>query len=268
VRKPPAPALRKALGQHHLVNGAVCRPLVDFLAPTAPDAERVLEIGPGGGVLTAELLAAGARVLGWELDPAWAAELRRRFPDRRLAVVVGDALEIAWDRLPAPTRVAGNLPYNVATAIVQDLLPHHARIPRAAFLVQKEVADRLVAAPGTDAYGSLSVIVAAQARPRLLGRVKPGSFRPPPKVDSAFVGLELQPPPLPAAEMPAFIAMVRLAFAQRRKTLRNSLASGWGRERAEAALAAAGIPERARAEELGLGEFLGIYEQDRGPSTE
>ena len=137
-------------------------------------------------------------MLGWELDPAWAAELRRRFPDPRLAVVVGDALEIAWDRLPAPTRVAGNLPYNVATAIVQHLLPHHARIPRAAFLVQKEVADRLVAAPGTEAYGSLSVIVAAQARPRLLGRVKPGSFRPPPKVESAFVGLELQPPPLPA----------------------------------------------------------------------
>src|SRR3954462_7289928 len=149
VRKPP---LRKALGQHHLVDGALCRPLIHFLAP---GGQRVLEIGPGGGVLTAELLAAGARVLGWELDPAWAAVLRHRFADpRRLALVVGDALQIAWDRLPAPTLVAGNLPYNVATAIIEDLLPHHARIPRAAFLVQKEVADRIVAAPGTDAYGS------------------------------------------------------------------------------------------------------------------
>ena len=259
MRKPP---LKKALGQHHLVDGALCRPLVNFLAPAgflAPEGERVLEIGPGGGVLTAELLAAGARVLGWELDPAWAAFLRRRFPDPHLALVVGDALEIAWDRLPAPTLVTGNLPYNVSTAILEDLLPHHAQIPRAAFLVQKEVADRIVAAPGTDAYGSFSVIVAAYAKPRILGRVRPGSFRPPPKVDSAFVGLDLAPPPLPQEEMKDFVAFVRLAFAKRRKTVRNSLASGWGRERAEAALAAAGIPERARAEELGLGEFLGIY---------
>lgn len=253
MRKPP---LKKALGQHHLVDGALLRPLIQFLDP---QGKRVVEIGPGGGVLTAELLAAGAKVMGWELDPAWATVLRRRLPDPRLALVVGDALEIAWDRLPAPTLVAGNLPYNVSTAILEDLLPHHARISRAAFLVQKEVADRIVAAPGSDAYGSFSVIVAAYARARILGRVKPGSFRPPPKVDSAFVGLDLQPPPLPENEMPAFIALVRLAFGQRRKTLRNALAAGWGRERAEAVLAAAEIPERARAEELGLESFLGVY---------
>jgi 16S rRNA (adenine1518-N6/adenine1519-N6)-dimethyltransferase len=253
VRKPP---LKKALGQHHLVDGSLCRPLVQFLSP---QDQRVLEIGPGGGVLTAELLAAGGRVLGWELDPDWAAVLRRRLPDPRLALVVGDALEIAWDRLPSPTLVAGNLPYNVATAIIEDLLPHHARIPRAAFLVQKEVADRIVATPGTEAYGSFSVLVAAQSRPRILGKVKPGSFRPPPKVDSAFVGLDLQPPSLPDVEMPAFISFVRQAFSQRRKTLRNSLSSRWGREKTEAMLAAAGIPERARAEELGLGDFLEIY---------
>lgn len=254
MRKPP---LKKALGQHHLVDGALCRPLLQFLVP---EGKRVLEIGPGGGVLTAELLAAGARVLGWELDPEWAAVLRRRLPDPRLALVVGDALEIAWNRLPSPALVAGNLPYNVATAIVEDLLPHHDRIPRAAFLVQKEVADRIVATPGSDAYGSFSVIVAAYARARILGRVKPGSFRPPPKVDSAFVGLELQEPPLPETEMLDFIALVRLAFGQRRKTLRNALAAGWGRERAETVLSTASIPERMRAEELGVEEFLRIYQ--------
>jgi len=254
MRKPP---LKKALGQHHLVDGALLRPLIQFLDP---QSKRVLEIGPGGGVLTAELLAAGAgKVLAWELDPAWAVVLRRHLPDMRLSLVIGDALEITWDRFPAPTLVAGNLPYNVATAIIEDLLPHHARIPRAAFLVQKEVADRIVATPGSDAYGSFSMIIAAYARPRILGRVKPGSFRPPPKVDSAFVGLELHPPPLPENEMPDFIALVRRAFGQRRKTLRNALAAGWGRERAEAVLAAAGIPERARAEELGLESFLGVY---------
>ncbi len=196
---------------------------------------------------------------GWELDPGWAIHLGRALPDPRLALVVGDALQIAWDRLLAPTLAAGNLPYNVATAILEDLLPHHAKIPRAAFLVQKEVADRIVAAPGTEAYGSFSVLVAAWAHPRLLGRVKPGSFRPPPKVDSAFVGLELHAPPVPDDQMPAFVAFVRQAFAKRRKTLRNSLGAAWGRERAADVLAAARVPEKARAEELGVGEFLEIF---------
>ncbi|HEV7507520.1 MAG TPA: rRNA adenine N-6-methyltransferase family protein [Thermoanaerobaculia bacterium] len=89
--------------------------------------------------------------------------------------------------------------------------------------------------------------------------MKPGSFRPPPKVDSAFVGLELHPPPVPDDQMPAFVTFVRQGFAQRRKTLRNALGAAWGKERAAAVLAAAGIPERARAEELGLGEFLEIF---------
>lgn len=250
------PILKKSLGQHHLVDGAICRPLIAFLEPAG---RRALEIGPGGGVLTAELLAAGARVIGWELDLTWAAELRRRLSRSELSLVVGDALEIDWARLPPPTLVAGNLPYNVATAIIERLLPHHASVPRAAFLVQKEVADRLVARPRDEAYGSLSVLVAAWARARILGRVRPGSFRPPPKVDSAFVGFELHPPPLPPQDMPAFIAFVRLAFGQRRKTLRNALAAGWGRERAAAVLAAAGVGEKVRAEELGLEEFLGIF---------
>jgi len=250
------PHLKKALGQHHLTDSALCRPLVQFLDPAG---ERVLEIGPGGGVLTEALIAAGARVLGWELDLAWAAFLRRRFPPGALSLVVGDALEIAWSRFPSPTLAAGNLPYNVATAILERLLHNHERIPRAAVLVQKEVADRLVARPGDSAYGSLSLIVASYSEARILGRVKPGSFRPPPKVDSAFVGLRLHAPPLPAGDMPGFLATVRLAFAQRRKTLRNALAAGWGREKAEAVLAEVGLRGKVRAEELGLEQFLAIW---------
>lgn len=262
VRRVSRPPLKKSLGQHHLIDGALTRPLVRFLAPLPTEAGRVLEIGPGGGVLTAELLEAGARVVGWELDLQWAAFLGRRFRAAPLSLVVGDALEIAWGRLPVPTLVAGNLPYNVGTAILERLLPHHERVPRAAFLLQKEVVERLTARPGDEAYGSLSVLVAAYARATVLGKVKPGSFRPPPKVESAFVGLELHPPPLPAEEMPGFTGFVRLAFSKRRKTLRNSLASGWGpsgRQKAEAVLAAAGVGERVRAEELGLGELLEIW---------
>lgn len=261
-----SPRYLKRFGQHHLVDGALCRPLIGFLAPAG---ERVLEVGPGGGVLTAELLAAGAApVLALERDPAWAFELHRRFgagrSDGRLAVAVADALEVPWHRLPAPTLAAGNLPYNVATAVIERLLPHHETVPRAAFLVQREVGERLVASPGDGAYGSLSVLVAAYAEARLLGRVRPGSFHPRPKVEGAFVGLTLKAPPLPAAEMPAFLATVRLAFGQRRKTLRNALAAGWGRPGAEEALARAGLPAGARAEQLGLAELLALDRARRG----
>src|SRR5579864_5258665 len=204
-----SPRLKKALGQHHLVSGALCRPLIDFLQP---DGQRVIEVGPGGGVLTRELLAAGACVIAWEVDLEWAAELRWRLgagtPGGRLAIVVEDALDLPWGRLPAPTLAAGNLPYNIATALLGALLPHHRRVPRAAFLVQREVAERLLARPGDAAYGSLSVLVAAQARAVPLGRVRRGSFRPPPKVEGAYVGFELRPPPLPEDEMPAFLATV------------------------------------------------------------
>jgi 16S rRNA (adenine1518-N6/adenine1519-N6)-dimethyltransferase len=257
------PRLKKALGQHHLVDGTLCGPLIRFLEPAAHPGHRVLEIGPGGGVLTAELMAAGARVLGWELDLEWAAELRRRLPGPGLSLVIGDALDVEWSRLPAPTLAAGNLPYNVATAILERMLSHHERVPKAAFLVQKEVADRLVARPGDEAFGSLSLLVAAYADARMLGRVRKGSFRPPPKVEGAFVGLELHPPPLPPEAMPELIAVIRLAFNQRRKTLRNALAAGWGRERAEAVLAAVGLPEKIRGEELGLDAFLEIHRQKR-----
>ncbi len=251
------PRLHKDLGQHHLRQGAVCAPLVEFLAARG---QRVVEIGPGGGALTGELLAAGASVLGWELDLAWAAALRGRVADASLRLVVGDALALPWERLPAPTLVAGNLPYGVATALIDRVLEQGPRrVPRAAFLVQLEVAQRLVARPGTPNYGALSVLTAARAAARLLGRVPPGSFRPPPKVHGAFVGFELRPPPLDQAEMPAFAATVHAAFAQRRKTLRNSLGARWGRAGAEAALAAAGIEAGRRAQELTLEDFVRLH---------
>ncbi len=219
----------------------------------------MLEIGPGGGVLTGELLRAGARVDAVEIDVEWALGLPRRIGCDRLSVVVGDATELDLGRWPPGTLAAGNLPYNVATALIRRLLPHHAVFPRAAFLVQREVAERLMAAPGSRAYGALTVLVGARAEASWLGRVRPGAFRPPPRVEGAFVGLELHPPPLAEPEMKALDRTVHLAFASRRKTLRNALAAGWGREAAERALAAAAIPAGARAEELGLGEFLTLH---------
>lgn len=208
--------------------------------------------------------------MGWELDVGWAFELRRRLASPsaagKLRIVVADALAIPWAVLPAGTLVAGNLPYQIGTVLIRRLLGNHERIPRAAFLVQKEVAERLAADPGSRAYGALSVAVAAQARIRILGRVRPGSFRPPPKVESAFVGLTLKAPPLDRDEMPAFLGLVQDAFSQRRKTLRNALASTRGRAWAEEVLEAAELPPQTRAEALGLESFLELHAAARSLS--
>ena len=257
------PRLRKSLGQHHLRDGRAARPLIDFLR-LAP-GETVVEVGPGGGALTRELLATGARVVAIELDPSWAfrlaAELREpegRSP-REASIVVGDALELAWERLPAGWRVAGNLPYNVGTAIVERIVTRARPGTIAGFLLQREVVDRLTAQPGDEAFGALSLLVAARARAVRLGRVRPGAFVPPPEVESAFVGLETKTPPLPPEEMPELERLVRAAFGQRRKSLRNALASVYGRSEAERRLEAAGIDPGRRAETLDLQAFLDLH---------
>jgi 16S rRNA (adenine1518-N6/adenine1519-N6)-dimethyltransferase len=248
--------LKKKFGQHHLIRSSICEPLVEYLAP----ADRlVVEIGPGGGVLTRGLLASGARVWALEIDLAWAVELGSRLPSSCLSTCVVDAAQFDWRRLPVGTLLTGNLPFNVATSIIERQLPHWERIPRAAYLVQKEVGDRLTAGPGEPAYGALSVLTRARARVCRLGRVSRGSFRPPPRVDGVFVGFELVAPPLDESRMEGFVGTVRLAFAQRRKQLANALSAGWGREVAAATLAAAAIDPRARAEALALEQFLALH---------
>lgn len=259
-----SPRLRKALGQHHLRYGHSCEPALEYLRPRG---RTVLEIGPGGGVLTRELLAANASVLGWELDLAWTFELRRRLRGENLRIVAGDALDLPWERFPAGTLVAGNLPYAVATPILEAFLVRGIALPRGAFLVQEEVAARLTAAPGSRAYGFLTVLSAAQAEVTLLARIPRGSFRPPPKVHGAFVGVERRAPAVPPAELEGFRAVVAAAFAQRRKTVLNSLAAAYGRGPAEAALAAAAVDPARRAETLTLADFVALHRALRGAST-
>ena len=240
--------------------GSSCRPLVEYLSP----AKRfVVEVGPGGGVLTGELLAAGATVLALELDPEWAEHLRRRFQTPRLEIRVADALELDWTGLPARTLVTGNLPYNVGTAIVERVLRAHPPIDRAAFLLQREVVERMIAEPGDRPYGALSVLVQLRATARKLGIVKPGAFVPPPKVDSAFVGLELHPPPaiLAGERSQDFESWIHAAFNQRRKTLPNALAGRYPRERVLAALESANLPATIRAEAIPLFELFQLFAQ-------
>lgn len=253
------PRLKKRHGQHHLRHPGLCRPLVEFLEPRG---RLVVEIGPGGGVLTGELLRAGARVWAWEIDPEWALRLRRRLPGGELSTVAGDALDIPWARLPGGALVAGNLPYAIATRLVQDLL-EAPPAQRAGFLVQAEVGRRLTAAPGDSDYGALSVLVQARAEARHLGRVKRTSFRPPPGVDGAFVGLVRREPAVPAARWGGFEVLVRLAFGRRRKTLRNALSARWPRPEVDELLEAVALPPAARAVELGVERFVAIYRESR-----
>lgn len=278
------PHLQKRFGQHHLRSGALVDPLFRWLGPPAASVgSRVLEIGPGGGVLTFELIERGFSTLAWELDPLWAFELHRRASDHRdgrgdvdgrreaskatLNLVLGDALDLPWERLGEIQAVLGNLPYNVSTAILQNALAAAPRGLRLGFLVQLEVAQRICADSGSKTYGALSVLVRSRcSEPRILGRVKPGSFHPPPKVDSAFVGLALDQEVWRPQDWGAFQSLVFEAFGKRRKTIRNALSSR--RDLGlDAALEQAGIGARRRPEQVGIDQWLGLYRALRRPPS-
>jgi 16S rRNA (adenine1518-N6/adenine1519-N6)-dimethyltransferase len=250
-------AKRRALGQHFLVDRGVAERTV-ALAGVAEGAT-VLEIGPGRGALTDVLLSSGLRVVAVELDAELAAALVER-GDPRLTVIEGDFLRLDLASLPpGPLPVIANLPYSTGTAIVARLLEDPERFPRLVVMLQKEVADRLCARPGTHAYGSTTVLTALHATAERAFVVPPGAFRPPPKVDSAVLRLDAQiEPRADVGDAAVFRRVVRGAFAQRRKTLRNSLRASFGEERATAWLDAAAIDGGRRAETLSLDEFAAL----------
>jgi 16S rRNA (adenine1518-N6/adenine1519-N6)-dimethyltransferase len=240
---------RKSLGQHFLANPQVARRIVELAG--VGEGSRVLEIGPGLGALTEPLLAVGARVVAVERDRVLAAALQERLPG--LELHVADAMQVDWAALlPGPGwRCVANLPYNVGTHLVSRMVRAPGTFERLVVMLQLEVAERITAAPGGHAYGALSVELAARAEARLLLRVRPGSFHPPPRVESAV--LELVPRPHPAVaglDLDGFDQVVRAAFAQRRKMLRRSLSAIYGQELATCALAAAGVSPEERPERL------------------
>lgn len=240
---------RQKLGQHFLIRGAVLERIAAAVCPAPVDL--VIEIGPGRGALTEKLLKRAARVVAIELDPFLVDHLRHKFADEpRLQVVYADVLatDLAqWG--PAP--VAGNLPYYITSPILQQAVRSHA--PRAVFLIQKEVAERLVARPGSRDYGFLTVQTALSATARLLFEVKPAAFHPPPKVDSAVVLIEPHHRDwgVDAARLLRFVGH---CFEHKRKTIRNNLAEFYGKELVDA------WPEAGlRAEQLTIEDFVGLY---------
>jgi len=252
---------RRALGQHFLRDPGIARAIVDLLGPTPSDL--VLEIGPGEGALTGELERRAGRVLALEVDAGLAGRLRPRFP--RAEIVEADAR--TWDygaaERPAGGRVlvVGNLPYSVGKPILTALVAARTAIDLMVLMLQREVADRVAAAPGGRTYGSLSVLTQLYCDVRVELRVPPEAFRPRPKVDSAVIRLVvLSAPRVAVADERRFHVVVRAAFAQRRKMLANALAAGLGlpAEVVRAAAEGAGIAPSRRAETLTILEFAAL----------
>jgi 16S rRNA (adenine1518-N6/adenine1519-N6)-dimethyltransferase len=252
---------RRRFGQHFLTDEGVVRRMVGGARLNPGD--RVVEIGPGLGILTEQLLASDVELTAVELDRDLAAYVRERFPQVRL--IEGDAARVDWSEVTPGSgwKVVANLPYNVGTTVVMQIVRQPQTFASVTVMLQLEVVQRLMAEPGSKAFGALSVQAQARARPRFVLKLPPGAFHPPPKVDSAVIHFDVYPVPAtgrcPAAH---FDKVVRAGFAHRRKTLRNSLASSWGRERADAAITAAGIDPSSRGEQLDLAGYVRLAEAD------
>lgn len=241
---------KKKWGQNFLRNrGAVDR-IVAAVEPQ--EGETIVEIGPGEGVLTSKLAALGRPLVAIEIDPELASRLRAQL-GAAASIVEGDAVDAP---LPQTAyRAVGNLPYNAGTPILRRVVADpHCR--RAVFMLQKEVADRVVAKPGDDAFGYLTLYVQMFASARILMTLDPRSFYPPPKVRSAVVVLDPVAPSYRSARG-ALLDLISASFRMRRKTLANNLAGWRGLSRQDAvdAMSRAAIPDAIRAEQLGLAEF-------------
>jgi 16S rRNA (adenine1518-N6/adenine1519-N6)-dimethyltransferase len=263
--------IRKRFGQHFLEPAWVVK-VVQAIAPALDD--EFYEIGPGRGALTRELTARARTVTAFEIDRDLAGDLRRRAPGN-LTIVEGDFLESDWiltNRPAQPVRAAGNLPYNVASPILFKLVElYSAGIPLtdATVMLQREVADRLVARPGSKEYGVLSVLIRLSADVERLLVLPAGAFRPAPKVQSALVQLRFHPADPAPRNGALFSALVQAIFTRRRKTLANALLALGSADRVSIsdALRAAGIDGQRRPETLHVLEFVALADAvDRLPA--
>ena len=244
---------RKRFGQHFLTDQAVIAGIVAAIHPQPGDS--MVEIGPGLGALTTPLSSLVSHLHVIEIDRDIIARLIDAYPPERLSVHAGDVLEFDFAILPGQLRIVGNLPYNISTPLLFHLVPYAERVRDMHFMLQKEVVERMVASPGGGEYGRLSVMLQYRFDIEQLLEVPPDAFTPPPKVRSAVVRML----PRPSGELNAVSAsglarVVRSAFSQRRKTLRNSL-----RGLLDAAdYARLGMDAGLRAENLAVADFVAI----------
>ncbi|MDO5483426.1 MAG: 16S rRNA (adenine(1518)-N(6)/adenine(1519)-N(6))-dimethyltransferase RsmA [Desulfovibrionaceae bacterium] len=249
-----SPRAKKSLGQHFLRHESICLRIAALLRATSADS--ILEIGPGPGALTRALEAGPhARLLLIEKDSHWAAE-RQRLAAPGTQAVLADALRFDWRRISpqSPWMVIGNLPYNVASPLIWDILSRAAGLVRAAFMVQKEVGQRLAASPDSRHYGALSVWTQSFAAPRLEFVVGPGAFSPPPKVDSAVLSFEPLPPEARVRHPEALKRLLHVTFQQRRKQLGGIFRRG-GLPFMLEGLEECGLSPNLRPEALSVADF-------------
>ena len=247
------PRAKKALGQHFLVDSHYIVRIVTAIRPEAGDL--MVEIGPGPGALTRPLLQTLPHLDVVEVDREMVARLQAEFPAERLSVHSVDALVFDFASLGPGLRVVGNLPYNISSPLLFHLADSAESIIDMTFMLQKEVVDRMAAAPDTPDYGRLSVMLQSRFKVTKLFIVPPGAFQPPPKVDSAIVRLvPLAPDAVLFRNAKVFAELVARAFGQRRKTLRNTLKGLVD----EALFEAQGIDPRRRGETLSVAEFAGL----------
>jgi 16S rRNA (adenine1518-N6/adenine1519-N6)-dimethyltransferase len=251
---------KKRYGQNFLVNASAARSIARLSLNEASAESRCIEIGAGTGTLTLALLEQGASVTALEIDPELVAVLRARPELAAAHIVTADALTFDYSEWARGQRwlAAGNLPYNIATPLMLRLIEMHDGPDSVTVMVQKDVAQRVTASPGTPAYGSLSVAVQYAMNAELAFTLAPGSFFPPPKVHSSVVRLVRRAEPaVRTRDESLFWKVVRGAFAYRRKTLVNSLtlALDFDRARIARALASCNISPELRGERLDLGDF-------------
>lgn len=254
----------KALGQNFLINPTVCPRMAEYCG--ASDTCGVIEIGPGAGVLTRELSKTAHKVVAIELDKRLLPVLRETLAEcDNVKIINGDALRIDFNKLIedefayGDVVICANLPYYITSPVIMRILEERLPIKSLTVMVQLEAAKRICAEPGTREAGAVSVAVRYYAVPEMLFKVSAGSFVPPPKVDSEVIKLNiLNNPAVAPKDEKLFFKIVRSAFAQRRKTLSNSLSSGLSLSKGEvaSALEYCGIKLTARAEELSMDEFV------------
>jgi 16S rRNA (adenine1518-N6/adenine1519-N6)-dimethyltransferase len=242
---------RKRFGQHFLVDEAAIAAIVAAIAPQPRD--RMVEIGPGLGALTRPLASVVEPLHVIEIDRDIVARLRATFPVRRVIVHEGDALRFDFSTLGPQLRVVGNLPYNISTPLLFHLARHAPAIEDIHVMLQKEVVERMVAAPSDSEYGRLSVMLQYRFRMEPVLAVPAGAFRPVPKVESAVVRMvPFSPLPHPARDELAFGKVVAAAFSGRRKTLRNALRTSFS----VADFKRLGVDGGLRAQDLGVEDFV------------
>jgi len=244
---------RKRFGQNFLSDPNIIRKIIDAIRPVA--GETMVEIGPGLGAMTDPLVERLGHLHVVEIDRDLIARLQERYTPEHLTIHQGDALKFDFGSLGAPLRVVGNLPYNISTPLLFHLAAFADTVSDMTFMLQKEVVMRMVAEPGTDDYGRLSVMLQYRFRMGRLFDVPPGAFRPAPKVTSSIVRMVPLPPEQLAAQDEALLeSIVAAAFGQRRKTLRNTLRDFLD----EQDFATLGLDPGLRGERLSVAQYIAI----------